>query len=378
MLVPEVGVLVCPMEAPTDVSGLDRLLREGQLDASTIVAIVGKTEGTGLGRDIARETVDHVVRARLAAELGCGEEEIGDRICFILSGGSPGVITPHIAILTHRWVECEESPPAGGRLSIGRSASADVLPEEIGRLAQVDKVAAAVSDALAVAGVVRTEDVHAVLVKGPALSEAGIDEARSRGNEPVTLDLSIGPEGAMCYSNDASALGVGVAMGQVDRTTLGEADIRRDFTRFSDVAITSSAGEKTHAEVVVLANRDDAGGDLRIGHSAMVDVLDMGAVPRAVRSAGLATDDVLTPSVRAQIVYMMAKMIIPAAERIGDGRITWHDDPVGYHVAKAMGGYLIAATTGRTASFVSGGERNSHQGPPEGNPLAAIVRVSNP
>lgn len=123
-------------------------------------------------------------------------------------------------------------------------------------------------------------------------------------------------------------------------------------------------------------NRPDAAGELRIGHSAMVDVLDMGAVPRAVRSAGLATDDVLAPSVRERVVYVIAKMIIPAAERLGDGRITWHDDPAGYHVAKAMGGYLVAATTGRTASFVSGGERNSHQGPPEGNPLAVIVRVA--
>jgi cyanuric acid amidohydrolase len=218
-------------------------------------------------------------------------------------------------------------------------------------------------------------DVHAVLVKGPALTEVGIAEARSRGREPVSLDLSIGPEGAMCYSNDASAIGVGVASGEIDRASLVEADIRHDFSRYSDVAITSSAGEKTHAEVVVLANRPDAVGSLRIGHSSMTDVLDVAAVARSVRSAGLETGDVITPDVRERVVYVMAKMIIPAADRLGDGRITWHDDPVGYHVAKAMGGYLVAATTGRTASFVSGGERNSHQGPPDGNPLATIVRA---
>ena len=107
----------------------------------------------------------------------------------------------------------------------------------------------------------------------------------------------------------------------------------------------------------------------------MTDILDLEAVARAVRKAGLPTGAYLGQEVRERVVYVLAKMIIPAAERLGDGRITLHDDPVGYHVAKAMGGYLVAATTGRTASFVSGGERNSHQGPPEGNPLAVIVRV---
>ena len=36
---------------------------------------------------------------------------------------------------------------------------------------------------------------------------------------------------------------------------------------------------------------------------------------------------------------------------------------------------LVASVTGRTTNYVSGGERNSHQGPPGGSIVAAVVRA---
>jgi hypothetical protein len=36
---------------------------------------------------------------------------------------------------------------------------------------------------------------------------------------------------------------------------------------------------------------------------------------------------------------------------------------------------LVAAVTGRTAAFISGGERNSHMGAPGGSPIAALVAL---
>ena len=41
----------------------------------------------------------------------------------------------------------------------------------------------------------------------------------------------------------------------------------------------------------------------------------------------------------------------------------------------ACDGMLVASVTGRTTNYVSGGERNSHQGPPGGNIVAAVVRM---
>jgi cyanuric acid amidohydrolase len=377
MQVPEVSVHVCPMDRPSDVTALVALLDEGTIDARDVVAVVGKSEGTGLGKDVGRETVDACVRAVLGERLGVTADQVGKRICMILSGGSPGVLTPHVAVFTRRLVDA----PAGtddvaGRLTIGRASSTEILPEEIGRAAHVEKVATAVHEALRDAGVAAPRDAHAIMVKGPALTEEGIAAAHSRSATTVTLDLSVGPEGAMCYSNDASALGVAVATGEISADAVTDDVIRRDFDLYSDIAITSSAGEKSYAEVLVLGNRRDAAGGLRIGHCSMRGILDIDAVPGALRSAGLEVTGGLDDEQRSRIVYLLAKMIIPGSDRIHGRRITLHDDPVGYHVAKAMGGYLLASTTGQTAAFVSGGEHNSHQGPPEGNPLAAIVRIA--
>jgi cyanuric acid amidohydrolase len=366
------------------VSALRALLAD-EVDARDVIAVIGKSEGTGLGRDQGRETADAAIRDVFARSLGIEPEAVADRICIVLSGGTPGVLTPHVAVVSRRWVP--DGPTSGEdqggqrpsgenhkRLVVGAAHSRDILPEDVGRMAHIRTVADAVRQAMDDAGVSDPGDVHLVLVKAPSLTPEGIAAARERGHDTVTSDLGIGPEGAICFSNDASALGVAAALGEVDEAALDDDVVRGDWSLYSEVAMTSSGGEKTHAEVLLLANAERAAGSLRIGHRPMTDILDQTAVDGALTNAGLPGS---SPSATSadQIVYLLAKMIIPGSARLRGGRITLQDDPQGYHVAKAMGGYLLAATTGHTMCFVSGGERNSHQGPPEGNPLAAIVRL---
>lgn len=367
---------VVPMESPGDVSGLDALL-DATIDAGDIVAIIGKTEGTGLHNDPGRETADIAIRSALAARLGISAEQVGERVSLVLSGGTPGVLTPHIAVVSVRQVERRpgERPPEDGRLVVGTARSRLIPPEHIGRLPQIDAVAGAVREAVRAAGLTDPGDVHLVLVKAPSLTEASVADIVARGLDPVTTDLGIGPAGGICYANDASALGVAVALGEIDGTALREEDIRTDFSLFSDVAMTSAAGERDHAEVIVFGNSTQAAGALRIGHAPMDDIIDLGAVNRALTGAGLRPDPDTGELDHGRIAYLLAKMIIPGSGRLRGGRLTLADDPHGYHVAKAMGAYLLASATGHTASFVSGGEHNSHQGPPDGNPLAAIVRA---
>jgi cyanuric acid amidohydrolase len=364
------------METPSDVSAL-RALLSNTVRAEDVIAIVGKTEGTGLGKDQGRETADACITGVFAETLGLSTADVRRRLSIVLSGGTPGVLTPHIAVFSQRWSEPSvealvRQRSDADRLAAGTAHSADIAAEEVGRIVQVNKVATAVTQAMTAAGISDPADVHLVMVKAPALTAEGIADATRRGKDTVTTDLGLGPEGAMCYSNDASALGVAVALGEVNPERLRDEDIRRDWSLFSSVAMTSSGGEKTHAEVFLLGNSSTAAGSLRIGHHPMHDILDSSAVSAALAEAGL--DDRATEQ-PAEIVYLLAKMIIPGSSRLNGRRITLADDPLGYHVAKAMGGYLLASTTGQTMCFVSGGERNSHQGPPDGNPLAAIVRV---
>jgi cyanuric acid amidohydrolase len=376
MRVPVVDLHVCPMRTPSDVSAVRELFDAGDVDPRDVIALVGKTEGSGLGKDTGREMADRALRALLAERLEVSTSEVGDHICVILSGGTPGVITPHVAVVTRRYRHVESTRNDDGRLVAGLGRSPSILPEEVGRTGQIHKVADAVRAAMSDAGMTDPNDVHLVLVKGPSLTAEGIAGARSRGHDTVTADLSIGPEGAICYSNDASALGVAVALDEMPESVISDEVVRRDWGVYSDVAMTSSGGEKDHAEVLLFGNSTTAAGTLRIGHRSMTDILDADAVTGALASAGMTVEGRPTSEQTARIVYLLAKMIIPGGDRLRGLRITMQDDPMGYHVAKAMGGYLIASATGKTMCFVSGGERNSHQGPPEGNPLAAIVRMS--
>ncbi len=380
MLSPAIGqsvqLHVVPMDSPGDVSGLEALL-DSVIDPGTVVAIIGKTEGTGLGNDPGREAADTAIRSALATRLGISAEDVGDRVGLVLSGGTPGVLSPHIAVVSVRQVELPagQGPSGDGRLVIGTAHSRPILPEHVGRLPHVNAVAQAVREAVRAAGLADPGDVHLVLVKAPALTEASIAGAARRGRDTVTTDLGIGPDGGMCYANDASALGVAAALGEIDGPALRDEDIRRDFSLFSNVAMTSAAGERDHAEVIVFGNGPHGAGALRIGHAPMTDIIDLGAVNRALANAGLRPHPKTGEFDHDRIAYLLAKMIIPGSRQLRGNRLTLADDAHGYHVAKAMGGYLLASVTGHTTSFVSGGEHNSHQGPPGGSPLAAIVAV---
>lgn len=369
-------VHVCQMRTPADVSEIARLFDTGVIDPADVVAVVGKSEGTGLGRDVGRETADLAIRSLLAERTGCSPADVAHRVCIVLSGGSPGVITPHAALFTRTTDPAAEPRTGSPRLVLGLSHSEEILPEEVGRMGQITKVRSAVSAAMKDAGLTDPADVHLVLVKAPSLTAESIADAKSRGHETVTTDVSIGPEGAICYSNDGSALGVALALGEATDEQVNDSMVRKDWSVYSEVAMTSSGGEKTHAEVLLLGNSTESSSALRIGHRPMRTIIDASAVSGALASAGAEPGCDVSETSKT-VVYALAKMIMPQTAELNGRRITMLDDQVGYHVAKAMGGFLLASLTGHTTVFVSGGERNSHQGPPDGNPLAVIVRAND-
>ena len=107
---------------------------------------------------------------------------------------------------------------------------------------------------MADAGLTDPRDVHLVMVKVPGLTVASIRDAESRGETVVSHDLTFGPEGAGSYANDAAALGVALALGEVQKSALSDQVVRRNWDLYSEVAMTSSGGEKRHGEVVVFGN----------------------------------------------------------------------------------------------------------------------------
>jgi cyanuric acid amidohydrolase len=288
------------------------------------------------------------------------------------------VITPHIAAITREWVEVRDSEAAGGekRLVVGRAGSEPMPPEEVGRMGQIRKVAAATHEAMKDAGLTDPKDVHLVMVKVPGLTTASIKDAESRGKTVVSHDLTFGPEGAGVYANDAAALGVAMALGEVPESSLSDGVVRRNWDLYSEVAMTSSGGEKRHGEVVVFGNSSASRSSLQIGHAITKDFIDAEGVRNALRSAGVRFKDGLPDEADlSRLVHVFAKSVIPGSDQVRGQRITLLDDADAYQIGKALGGMLVASVTGRTTNYVSGGERNSHQGPPGGNIIAAVVRV---
>jgi len=376
MRVQQVEMHVCSMARPSDTSEFAALLDSGAVDPASVVSLVGKTEGTGLHDDSGRELADLRLREVLGQRLGIHRDEVTGRVSMILSGGCYGVISPHVTVISRRWVEvAPAAAPTTPALVIGRAYSDDIFPEEIGRLGQIRTVAVAVRAAVADAGITDPADVHCVMVKGPSLSPASIRDAEARGQTVVTHDVSVGVSGAMCYANDGAALGVAVALGEVPESALSDAAVRRDWHLYSAVATTSAGGEKRHAEVLVLGNAAPSLSALRVGHGVIRDPIDVEGVKVALRSAGLAFGCCPSSEDQARIVQVFAKLVVPGSDMVRGRRITLREDATAYISAKAVGGVLVASVTGDPGVMVSGGEQNSHQGPPDGSPVAAVVRT---
>ena len=143
-----VGVHKVLMSNPGDVSGLERLIDSGEVDPHEIVALIGKTEGNGGANDFTRAFATLSFSLALARRMNISAEEVAKRIAFVWSGGTEGVLSPHATVFTRG-----NGQPAGAkRLAIGIALTRDFAPEEVGTMAQVREVAAAVKKAQTAGG----------------------------------------------------------------------------------------------------------------------------------------------------------------------------------------------------------------------------------
>jgi ring-opening amidohydrolase-like protein len=259
-----------------DASGVEDRIKAGQFTADQVIAVIGKTEGNGGVNDFTRILADQAFRRVLAKHGTRGEAAIAE-IPMVWSGGCDGVITPHATVFARN----EKTGPASqARLAIGTAMSAELLPEDIGRPAMVEKVAAAVKAAMKDAGIDDAKDVHYVQTKTPLLTIESVRDAEKRGRH-VACEV----HDSMGVSNGTTALGIAVALGE---TPMPRAEqICKDLALYSSVASCSSGVELTQAQIVLLGNRPGAGGRYRIGHAVMRDALDIDGIYDSIRSAGL-------------------------------------------------------------------------------------------
>lgn len=351
---------------PDDCDGLLRAIDAGTIDPDGIVAILGKTEGNGCVNDFTRGFAVESLRAALRPRRSIGFDV--ENISMVMSGGTEGGLSPHLVVIEVAAGDRASSIERPS-LAVGVGRTSDLSPEQIGRLTQVEAVAAEVRAVMARADIVDVADVHYVQVKCPLLTGPRIAEAAGRGASVATTDTLK----SMGLSRAASALGVAVALGELDLAEIDDESIGTDLDLCSGRASCSAGIELMDNEIVVMGNSAAWNSDVMIGHGVMQDALDVHAVDDALRSVGIEPERQLSAAMQQRLVAVLAKAEPDPTAAIRGKRHTMlgDSDIPGTRHARALVGGVIGGIVGHTELFISGGAE--HQGPPGGGPVAVIA-----
>jgi cyanuric acid amidohydrolase len=364
----ETQVFRLAMSGPSDVSALRELFDKGALDPAHVAAVIGKTEGNGGVNDFTRGYFTQSLMLLMAERLGLTIEEATLRTPCVLSGGTEGVLSPHMSVFAR---VPSRTLPAAPALAIGVAFAAEVPAEEVGRVAHLEATAAAVNAAMADAGMGR-EEVAFVQVKAPGLTSARVAEARRRGAHVASTDTNR----AMALSRSAAALGAAVALGDIARDRVSDGAIGADMSLFSSRVSVSSGIEITRTEAIVLGNSARWSGALRVAHRPMTDALDIGAVHAVLDDLGIPNIPAVGEADRQRIRAVLVKGMPDPSGAVRGFRHTMLDDTdinAQRHIRAALGG-LASAVIGDGRIFVSGGAE--HQGPDGGGLIAVIADTS--
>lgn len=351
---------------PGDVAELAQLLERGELRADEVSCIIGKTEGNGGRNDFTRDLAMRACEDLFAPRLGCAREEVQDRIIFSFSGGTEGIVTPHLVVFSQTG-ELRSTPGPSARLVIGTGHTRPFAPEEIGRMPQIEETARVIRKIADELRLDSLSDVHLVQMKGaiPAYTDAQ-EAAAHRLGKPLRSN--------MIYSRGASALAAGLALGEIPRGAISDEAVCTDWSLYSGVASVSAKPGLLRTEIMVLANSRHAEGDLRIGHTVLADILDADSIRTLLADLGLPCSGQLSPTQRQRLVAVFAKSEADPRGTVRSCRHTMlsDDDISDTRYSRCVLSSVIASVTGDPAVYVS--TRAEHHGPLGGGPLAMIVR----
>ena len=346
---------------PSDVSGLRDAIESGRIDPATIVAVIGKTHGNGLVNDYTRGYLTLSLSMLIGEKTGRTPQYVRQNVPFVFSGGVEGVLSPHFTVFT---VAPDSAPTRGKALAVGVAFTRPMRPSDVGRQAQIDAIAASVSEVVEKAQI---EDVHFVQVKGPAFTLADILLDQSEGRPSLTDN----PGKLMSFGRAASALGVAKALREIPAERAVEAAVLKDFSLYSSVASMSAGVEVKSNEVIVIGMSSKWTGLLAIEHATMADALDVESIHAMVQRLGFPAKPQIADAQRIRAAFIKCE-----AQRDGMVRGRPHtmlndgDINEQRHIRAAVGA-IAASILNDTGLFVSGGAE--HQGPDGGGMIAVIA-----
>jgi cyanuric acid amidohydrolase len=351
------------MNAPDDTAAAEAELKRLGIGLEQVKAVMCMTEGDGLARGYASLAFSNL----FADRLGWERDTVARRIPLIMIGGCSGLVAPYAAL----FVETPEVESGDGEgLAIGITTTPKIDIEEFGRAAMVAVVARAVRSAMEEAGIVGAEDVHCVQVKAPWPTTPALAEAAGSGKSVATLD----GDRAGALARAAGALGVAVALGEVEEGDIDDQMIGANLDVYSKIASASAGTERDDVAVIVMGNVQGTGNPYRIGHGVLADGLDVGAVREALESVGLDQTLPLTGGGSDRIDHVFVKSAVDLAGECRGRRHVMQTDylaPYSWLIAKAVIHATVAGQLGDPMMQVSGG--GEHQGPPGGGLVSIVV-----
>jgi cyanuric acid amidohydrolase len=354
-----VHVIAYDTANPGDTSELMRNLAGFEPARIRRLSLLVKTEGNSDVNDFSRE---FGMLSAQAALTSWGGEELMDRATFLFSTGCEGAMTP----FGYLFVDYDDGRVAariGKALAIGCARSRSLTGEEIGTPAHADIVADTVNKAMHDAGV-STADVALVIVKTPVMSHITATEAAGKKSKRITS----------AYSKAVGSLGAGVALGEVERARVVQEAFNTDLELYSRRAMVFSGSELDYVEIMLLANRPGASGDLQVQTGQIKDVIDAEGIKAMLREAGCKFDAEGRLLDRDKVVAMLIKGGISPDGYIRGCRTTIKTSHLDMdkHVRATLGG-VVGSILGSCRSFISA--NTVHQAPPGGGLCACIVRT---
>ena len=354
----KVDIYKFPQNSPDDLTALRSAIASGEIKPQQIVAIMGKTEGNGCVNDFTRGFAVQTLKTYLSELVG---KDQANSIVYVMSGGTEGALSPHMTVFTLQPSLLDA--PSRMSLALGVIHTRDFTPAEVGSLTMVSEVATAVNQAIAKAGIAKS-DVHFVQIKCPLITSH--DRQRIDDQSSQLPSKFISSYQSMAYSRGASALGVAVALEEIRLENIQPEDICQNYDLYSTVASTSAGVELSNCEILVLGNSPQATSNFVIGHSVMNHALDVQSILQAIANTGQSSDRVVNIFAKAEAD--------PSGQLLGRRHTMMDDSDINHtRMARAVVGAVVASVVQDPMVYVSGG--SEHQGPSGGGPVAAIARL---
>jgi cyanuric acid amidohydrolase len=353
-------VLKTAMSAPDDAGAIEAALAEAELGLDRVRAVMCMTEGDGLARGFATLRISQMFHDALGWPIA----DVPNRLPLIMIGGCSGLVVPYAAIFVDD--PDVEAGGEGGGLAIGVTTTPAIEPRLVGSLEMVVEVAEAVRQAMHMAGITDPADVHCVQIKCPWPTDDALEAAAREGSVTASDAAHAG-----VLARGAGALGVAVALGELDVREIESTQIGSDLALWSSVASASAGTERGDVAVIVIGNAPTSTSPYIAAHAVLEDGLDVAAVKRAVVAASAESRG--APEELVEHVFVKSAVDLSGSCR-GRRHVLRSDylAPYSWLIAKAVIHATVAGVVGDPMMQVSGG--GEHQGPPGGGLVAVIAK----